>query len=428
MFCCYLSWILSVSSTTTEAFALEPKARTRSQSHFFASGPTPVCSPTATNRMVNNLITSRGGGSVQGVHSPPSASALCMTNLADDTFGQQDDTNLTGENKNGNRGRTLLLLVAILYGTLNVSLRLVYNLPDPPSAAVLSATRGWLSTACFIPPLLFSKLKNKNQKQPEGTTGTTIESSPVSSSSRTRLWKAVIELAVWNLGAQGLLNIGLLSTGSARASFLTQMSVVLTPLISMATGQVITASVGIGCLLALLGLVLLCGGGAGGAGFAFALSSGDLLVLGAALCWSLYLFRLTQLAREFQNDELSLQAMKSIILAVLYSIWVGLSLWSSSSALLGSTTSLVALVGGWIQNPAAWLLLLYSAIGPGTVADVVQQLGQKQVSTASEANIILSLEPVFAAVFAFLIMGEATSLMETLGGGLILVAALVATK
>lgn len=44
------------------------------------------------------------------------------------------------------------------------------------------------------------------------------------------------------------------------------------------------------------------------------------------------------------------------------------------------------------------------------------------------ANVILSMEPVFAALCARLLLGETTSLEETLGGGLILAAALIATR
>ena len=90
------------------------------------------------------------------------------------------------------------------------------------------------------------------------------------------------------------------------------------------------------------------------------------------------------------------------------------------------TTSWACQWLGW-QNLTAWALLLYSALGPGTVADVLQQQGQKEVS-ASEANVILSLEPVFAALCAQVLMGETTSLVETIGGGLILLAALIATR
>ena len=46
-----------------------------------------------------------------------------------------------------------------------------------------------------------------------------------------------------------------------------------------------------------------------------------------------------------------------------------------------------------------------SAIGPGAVADLLQQKGQQETS-ASESNIILTMESVFAALCAFVILGE----------------------
>lgn len=297
-------------------------------------------------------------------------------------------------------GRGLLCLVALLYGTLNVSLRLVYNVPEPPTASALSAARGLLASLCFIPILA-------SRKQPlEEETSDVKYKGPI--------LRAGLELAVWNFLAQGLLNIGLLSTGSARASFLTQTSVLITPVISMLFGQSVPLAVWIGCAIALCGLTLLSGGGGAGGTMLLAFSTGDWLVMGGALSWSLYLFRISKIGKHF--NEINLQAIKTTFVAILYSVWFGFSMWQNPATPMGWTTSLVA-----------WGALAYSAVATGTVADILQQQGQKNVS-ASEANVILSMEPVFAAFFAWLLMGEVTSLQEALGGGLILVAALVATR
>eukprot|EP00980_Cylindrotheca_fusiformis_P024158 scaffold11571_cov122-Cylindrotheca_fusiformis.AAC.21 len=331
------------------------------------------------------------------------------------------------------KGRGLLCLVALLYGTLNVSLRLVYQLDAPPSAAALSAARGWLASICFLPLFAFRNFR-KQDSRPEASNNT-VSDTPKSSSRPLLL--AGFELAVWNFLAQGLLNVGLLSTGSARASFLTQTSVVMTPIISLFAGQSVAPTVWIGCAVALCGLTLLSGGLAGGSMLAF--STGDLLVMGGALSWSLYLFRLSKIGSKF--DEIRLQAMKTNALAVLYSLWLGLSVWQNPG-----TAS-----WGWITSITAWLALFYSAAAPGTMADILQQQGQKDVSASEgmlspvarwlliglylnlfsspfSANVILSMEPVFAALCARLLLGETTSLEESLGGGLILVAALIATR
>jgi len=302
----------------------------------------------------------------------------------------------------------LLLLVALLYGTLNVSLRLVYNMPNPPSASVLSASRGWMAALCFLPPLLFSS--------------NTSQYSKVNTSSRS-LFTAGFELAFWNFGSQAFLNLGLLTISSARASFLTQTSVVLTPLISVLSGQPVPLSVWGACLLALCGLGILSGSGGSAAGGLLTFSGGDWLVLAGSLCWSFYLFRMSKLAIKFIGREFSLQAAKTGIMAVFYSIWLGLSMGVASA----SGGGIASIVGGWIQSPIAWILLFYSALGPGAIADVAQQQGQKEVS-ATEANILLSMEPLFTGICAFLLLRETMLLKEVVGGSLILAAALLSSS
>ena len=336
------------------------------------------------------------------IEKPNHKNTLTLSRMAGSGGDDSDEATDTTDDNNISKGRGLLLLVAVLYGTLNVSLRLVYALPDPPTAAALSATRGWLAALCFIPLLV---RKNNNSDQKDSSTGTLVVDAV-----SLPLLMAGLELAVWNFGAQGLLTLGLLSTGSARASFLTQTSVVLTPIISLFAGQQVKSVVWFGCAVALGGLTLLSGGGIVTGGLAM----GDILVLGGASCWSFYLFRLSAIGERF--DEIKLQAFKTTFLAVMYSGWL---VWET-------TTSGACQWLGW-QNLTAWALLVYSALGPGTVADVLQQKGQKEVS-ASEANVILSLEPVFAALCARVLMGETTSLVETVGGGLILLAALIATR
>merc|ERR1712238_279861 len=93
----------------------------------------------------------------------------------------------------------------------------------------------------------------------------------------------------------------------------------------------------------------------------------------------------------------------------------------------GIVSSLFSTLPSWMTSSwIVWIALFFSAIGPGTIADILQQKAQKVVS-ASEANVILSGEPVFATVFAVFLFGEKTSVLEIIGGGLILCAALIAT-
>lgn len=301
-------------------------------------------------------------------------------------------------------GHMFLILVAFLYGTLNVSLRMVYAEPGPPTASALSCTRGWLALVCFIPFLANQPRSDSSSSNNITPTHSIIPARP--------LVHVASELALWNFGAQALLTLGLESTESARASFFTQLSVVMTPAISAIAGQTVQSTVWIGCVIALCGLVLLCDEG----GFRLVLSLGDVTVLAGALCWSMYLFRLSAVGEAY--NEVRLQGTKTAFLAVLYSIWVAIEVQ------FGDVT--VSPWPGW-KNPITWLLIFYSALGPGTVADMVQQKGQATVS-ASVANVVLSMEPVFTAILGRIFLGEATTLFDKIGGGLIIIASVVATR
>lgn len=133
----------------------------------------------------------------------------------------------------------------------------------------------------------------------------------------------------------------------------------------------------------------------------------------------MYLFRLSRIGQKF--DEVNLQFAKTALLAILYTIWMVFELVLSPSLLPVSSPF------AWLLSGSALTVLMYSALGPGTIADVSQQQGQKYVS-ASEANVILSMEPVFAALTAWLVLGEVTTVQELIGGGIILLAALIATR
>jgi len=306
-------------------------------------------------------------------------------------------------------GRALLLLVAFLYGTLSVTLRGVYALPDPPSASALSTTRGWMAALCFL-PFLVVRRQGTQPAAPQ-------EEQPEQKLHQKSLLMVSIELAAWNFGAQGLQNVGLLYISSARAAFFTQTSVVLTPVISALAGHHVHSKIWVACAVALSGLMLLSGSSNddenSGEGKHFFFGTGDLLCLGGALCWSLYIYRLSHCGT---FDEINMQAIKTFFLAVFYTMWF----------LVASARSEVGLWLGY-GSVLAWVLIFYSALGPGAVADIIQQAGQACVS-ASEANVILSMEPLFTAFLGRVLLGEATSLQEKLGGGLIIVAALLASS
>jgi drug/metabolite transporter (DMT)-like permease len=203
---------------------------------------------------------------------------------------------------------------------------------------------------------------------------------------------------------------------------------VLTPLISAVAGETIQSSVWGGCALALVGLFLISTSSSDTSSVtdtdilatASSFNQGDAMILLGALSWSAYIFRTSQIANKY--SELDLQFTKTAFLAGMYGIWF---LFEALSTLKSGGT-LLQLWSGF-QSIPVWILLAYSAVGPGAIADLLQQQGQKEV-TASESNIILCMESIFAAVCAFTLLGEVSSIKEVIGGLFIVVAAILASK
>ena len=362
-------------------------------------------------------------------------------------------------------GRILLLVVAFLYGSLSVSLRMVYARPGPPAASILSATRGWMTVLCLAPVILFSRCCRSNRAL-----------DPPSFSDRS-FYFFCLELAVFNFGTQGLLNIGLLTTESARSAFLTQLSVVITPVLAATFGLcrrrrvVVKSKVWMACFVALFGLYVLSSNGDDSSssssspekgqgealswsspslaitGIMQSLSFGDWCCLGSAFCWSYYIYRLSDWGNRY--DETQTMFVKNIFMAILYTTWTGVSYFlttlkaAASASTEISVSDVVNATGvdadsnsnsddgfylweGW-RDPIALSILFYTALSSGAISDILQQKAQANVP-AAESNVILSLEPVFATILGLGLLAEIPSIRECFGGFCIVLASVLASS
>jgi len=288
--------------------------------------------------------------------------------------------------------------VAGCFGSLAVAVKAVLSLPGAPSVAVLSATRGFLAAVCFLPALIAAKSADLQNR---------------------RLWIVSFELAVWNLLAQGLLNASLSLTSATKASFLTQTAIVMTPIIAALSGQKIAPTKWAAAACALVGVLLLSNTSADAAAADISLGPalGDLFALGGALSYSIYIIRIGVFADRGVSSGLS-QALKTILLAPLYCVWA-----------FFNVTQLGGFASAWpgYTSLTAWLILIYSAIVPGALADVFQARGQEKVEPA-EAQVILSSEPLFSAAFSAAILGERLGPIGIAGAAMVFVATLLATR
>jgi len=102
--------------------------------------------------------TQRGGGERDDALNedliPPSSSSSSISSQIS-TQAKIILQTITSSKKARGR-RAILLLVAFLYGTLNVTLRAVYATEGPPAASVLSLVRQVLSIASFVPIFMAS--------------------------------------------------------------------------------------------------------------------------------------------------------------------------------------------------------------------------------------------------------------------------------
>lgn len=330
-----------------------------------------------------------------------------------------------------NKGRLVLLILAMAYGSLNISMRLVFGRPEPPEASVSSTIQGWFAVLCFM-PLLYRK------QYCQGSTSDIVNTEkPKEGYNGPSFWRFALELAFIDFGTQALISTSLEATPGARASFLVQMSVVFTPLVSVLFGkQRVQKQVWLACFVALAGLFVLSYAqgeddeiiddsrwNAYSRGFlsSWSLNKGDCCCLLAAFCWSFYIYRMSAYGDFF--DETKTQFVKNATVAMCYTLWMIASFVRQS--LSQDNTVSPVLWKGW-KDPVVWMILFYTALGPCTVADVCQQKAQASV-TAAETNVILSLEPVFTTLLGLLVLGEMPSIQELGGGLLITTASIIAS-
>ena len=302
-------------------------------------------------------------------------------------------------------GRLLLVFVAMAYGTLTVTLKLVFESQGAPTAGVLGGVRGLMTVLCFAP-----MLASKNS-----TGGPGDKTGPA-------FWRSAAELAFWNLGNQGLCNVALLFTDATRVSFFTQASIAFTPFVASLGGDRVSTMTWLGCALAFVGVAILgMDGGTAAAELGGGFNLGDWLALAGAASYSMYIYRIGSFAKQGFSGQ-GLQIWKNAFLGVMYGAWALSDVYAYSSGAIGASIPWA----DW-QNWKVWALIAFSAIIPGCVADLTQAKGQETVS-ASESSVILAGEPLFAALFSAICLGEFLGPMGYLGGALIVTGGLVTAE
>lgn len=202
------------------------------------------------------------------------------------------------------------------------------------------------------------------------------------------------------LGAGYILQtLGLERTGAAITGFITGLYVVFTPVIAAIVLKTRITLLTWGCVaLATIGLGLLSIRG-------WSVGIGELLILACAFCFGAHIISLGKWSS-------------------------GRDAYAMTVVQLATCTAMTGLAsvaeGGYSPPPdwGVWATVVFTAVVCTAAAFMVQTWSQAHMSTTKVA-VILTMEVVFAAVFAILFGGESLTLQTAVGGILVVIAMFV---
>lgn len=223
-----------------------------------------------------------------------------------------------------------------------------------------------------------------------------------------RIWRDSLGMgALLSLG-MGAQIVGQTETSASKTAFITGLSVVLTPVVALirtrrAPGRAVLA----GVVLATAGFAMLSWPADGGG-----VNRGDLMVLACAVLFAIYIVE--NEVRSPRHDALVYTSRQMIAAAATLgaaSLWLKVARPPLAAALFEAKPFLFD--RGFLTAVA--YMTLFATIGTFTV----QNWSQARLS-ATRAAIIFALEPVWAAIFAAIILGERIGMRGYAGGGLVI--------
>jgi drug/metabolite transporter (DMT)-like permease len=213
-------------------------------------------------------------------------------------------------------------------------------------------------------------------------------------------WTAGAALGLLLALGYALQTAGLERTTVSSAGFITGLYVVFTPLLGLVLFRTrVGSAVWVGVALALVGLAMLSGVGAGD-------PVGDLLVLAGSAAYSLQIVLMERYAQ--RSDAIAFTQAEML------------------SACAGFAVVAVAL--GQVEVPRGWTVwgaLLVTGVFASALAFLVQTWAQRRLSAARTA-LAFALEPVWAGIFGFWLAGDRLGALGWGGCALIMAGIVVA--
>ncbi|RYF21356.1 MAG: DMT family transporter [Comamonadaceae bacterium] len=206
---------------------------------------------------------------------------------------------------------------------------------------------------------------------------------------------------------------GLARTSSNRNAFVTGLNVLVVPLLAMAVlGKRYGWTLWAACSMALAGMALMFHENE-------PWNLGDTLTLASTLFYAIYILTLEECARRTADAPLRatrMAAMQALVMFAAATALVGLRHGGYAS----SITQIAQLSG------SSWVAVLYLGVVASVMVVTLQAWGQQRVD-AMRSAIIFGLEPVFAALTAWALIGERLG-WAGVGGAALIVSALVVSQ
>ncbi|MBB5356145.1 drug/metabolite transporter (DMT)-like permease [Anoxybacillus mongoliensis] len=215
-----------------------------------------------------------------------------------------------------------------------------------------------------------------------------------------QLVRAGLILGIWLCLGYAFQTIGLLYTTSSKAGFITGLNVVIVPFLSfIILKQKPSFNAVVGSVLATCGLYLLTTSGD------MSINKGDVFIFLCAIAFALHIVTTSIYATKFSSILLTTVQVQTVsIVCFICSYW--LEDWS----LIPLTT---------FFEFDVWMALLITALFATTIAFFIQTHFQ-QYTSPTRVALIFALEPVFAALTAYIWNDERLQQAALFGAGLIL--------
>ena len=194
---------------------------------------------------------------------------------------------------------------------------------------------------------------------------------------------------------------GLVYTTPSKSAFLTGVSVVLVPLfLALIWRRHINRWTSLGVLAAFVGLYLLTVPGSGSSGVLSGINQGDLLTLGCAVTFGFQIIFMGRAMRSHPFEQIA--TLQACVAAVLMALSVPLLekphvVWS----------------------PRVIIAILFTGLIATAAAFTIQAWAQ-QFTPPTHTALIFALEPVFAGLTSYALLGEHLGTRGTIGAILIL--------